>query len=248
MIVQLRAEGLRLFRQHDHALVAGEFALAWRNADTDPPVSQILVMATALHDLSWRRADRAPVLNGNTGRPFDFQDYSTRKKFRAVAEALERIRELDAYAALLVSLHYASFAGAPAWFVDEEWRRRDELADEIGAALPTEADIETDLGLLRLFDALSLYLCLTPPGALPEGRPRWLGDAFTVPEWDDPLTVRWLDGDTLALDPWPFGSDPVDVEVPHRDLGRTHFHGKDDLAACWRNAEDRIWRVAVVEV
>lgn len=246
VIVQWREGGLRLIRQHDHGLVSGDLAHAWMEAEGAPPVSPILVTATALHDLSWRPADEVPSWNPATLRPHDFQDYPADDKFSDVQDGLVLIEEVDAYAALLVSLHYATFPGAPEWFVEGEEDRRDRLGDEIGVAIPADDAIEDDLELLRLFDALSLYLCLTGPGTLPSGRPKWLGDQFSVNGWDDLLSARWAGPSALALDPWPFGSAPVTTEVPYRDLARTSFDSEEQLVQAWNAADERIWRVTLV--
>lgn len=243
MIVQRRAGCLRLFRQHDHALVAGELALAWLESGAEPPVSEILVTATALHDLSWRKADRGPRWNPRTGRPFDFLDFPVKKKFRAFVEGVDKVEELDPYAALLVSLHYATFQGAPAWFVDTERERQAGLARRMGSALPDEEAIAADLELLRLFDRLSLHMCLASPEALPEGRPTWLGDQFRVPEWDEPLNVRWWDAGCATLEPWPYEGKAVRVEIPFRDLPAERYGGAEELDRAWREATDDVWGV-----
>ncbi len=236
MIVQRRGPGLRLIEQHDHGLIAGEMAFAWREAEGSPEVSEILVTATALHDLGWRRLDRVPRWSAETRGAVDFAEYRPGPKFRAAARGVEEVEELDPYAAMLVSMHYASFVGAPRWFVEEQTARQEQLADEVDDDLPDPDAVETDLRLLRLFDVLSLYLCITPPGASPEGRPAWLGDQFEVPGWEDLLTARWISDTALALDPWPFGEEPVALEVPHRDLERSTFDDEDDLARAWRAA------------
>lgn len=243
MIVQpRRTGGLRLFRQHDHALASGDLALAWLEAGADPPVSEILVTATALHDLSWRDADRTARWNPDSGRPWDFQDYPVDRKFEAFAENLYRVEEIDAYAALLVSLHYATFASAPDWFVESQARLQDRLATRVGRGLPDEEEIETDLGLLRLFDVLSLYLCLAPPEARAGARPTWLGDTVDVPGWDEALSVRWTDLAELVLDPWPLDVEAVTVDLPYRDLDGERFESAEALARAWSTAPRGVWR------
>ena len=49
MILQHRDDAIRCILQHDHALLSGELALAWR-----PGLPQEMVLTIALHDLAWQ--------------------------------------------------------------------------------------------------------------------------------------------------------------------------------------------------
>ena len=56
MIIQTRQETLRFITQHDHGLLAGEIAHAWRRP-SGAALSAPLVRAIALHDLAWGPID-----------------------------------------------------------------------------------------------------------------------------------------------------------------------------------------------
>ena len=72
MIVQPDGDGLRLFRQTDHALLSGSFAAAWGNDRIPPPPrrDQTLIAASR-HDDGWSEWELAPKL-GADGEPIDF--------------------------------------------------------------------------------------------------------------------------------------------------------------------------------
>ena len=72
MIVQERDGQLLLFRQTDHALLSGAFALAWGN-DELPPFAfhDETLIAASRHDDGWAEWELAPTLLAD-GRPTDF--------------------------------------------------------------------------------------------------------------------------------------------------------------------------------
>lgn len=125
MIVQARTDGLRLVRQHDHALAAGELAHAWRRTAAGPLPFR-LVAAVGLHDVAWRELDRRPRLDPETGRPHAFDTYPLGPKLRAYAAGLDEMEEVDPWIGLLGSLHYSSFVdeeAAPRFLAAERDRR-----------------------------------------------------------------------------------------------------------------------------
>lgn len=216
MLVQLREDGLRLVRQHDHALLAGRLASAW----TSPPVGPVpwsTVLATSLHDVVWIREDRLPRLNAVSGRPHDFTSLPTSRKNEMVEEGLRRLHDVSPELARLVGAHHRSLAEGP----------------------PTESDPE--LTRVRLFDTLSLQLCLTPPGA--EQPPAWLRhpgdlapDGFRLP------ALGWTGPETATLSPFPFPR-PLDVSIPVRDLPPGPYGDQATLERAWRNAPERPWPI-----
>lgn len=186
MLIQARQGRLRLVRQHDHGLLSGEMAAAWKGSLGSSEWDRVVILATSLHDLGWRELDERPRWNPETGRPHDFLDFPAEEKYQAASEGIDRIEELHPYAAVLVSLHYASFGspGRPSDFEEDEEDRRVELLDSLEDDAPGPRQIQADLQALRLFDNLSLFLCLTPPGADPSSAPSWLTpDLLRLPSW-----------------------------------------------------------------
>lgn len=236
MIVQRRDGALRLIRQHDHALLSGELALAWRSAASQPAVSEVLVLATSLHDLSWRRIDAEPRWNPLTRRPHDFLDFPRDAKFRSASRGITRVSRLHPYAAMLVSLHYATFAGAPNWFTVRERERRDRILGHLGDLAPDPERTALDLGLLRLFDVLSLHACQTSFDAVSQDGPEWLSGSYSGPAGGS-ILVAWTDADTLAMTPFPFGPGELNLRLSFRELkGESFADAKELRKSWWRSA------------
>ena len=133
MIVREKADAFVLVKQHDHALVSGEFAGRWED---EPRPLESTLYAIAHHDVAWRGPDAEVRWNEKTGRPYSFVDYPPELKVRAYAEGLAWVEERDPYAACLCSMHYETLlrrfgsSEAEARFVEEEAREQ-----HIGGAL-----------------------------------------------------------------------------------------------------------------
>lgn len=249
MLVQARPDRLRLVRQHDHALAAGALAAAWRGAGGRAGRLPFrAVLATALHDVGWRELDVRPRWNPSTGRPFAFHEHPLEEKLAAYRRGLDRMEEVSPPAGLTGSLHYASFLdGADAeGFLAAEARRRERLAERIrarGGPSDPVARARRDLAWLKLFDTFSIRLCLTPPG-VPDGRlPPWLdpGAALEAPD-GTALEIRWEDGGTVRVAPWPFG-EPVTLELPVRDLPAPAYPDAPALDRAWEEAGAGLWEL-----
>jgi len=252
MLIQRRDGGLRLIRQHDHGLLSGELAEAWEGSLGSGDRDRVVVLATALHDLGWRELDATPRWNPETGRPHDFVDHPPDEKFEAAVEGIDRVEELHPYAAVLVSLHYCTFGspGRPSEFEEAEEDRRVELLASLEDDAPGPRQIQADLGALRLFDNLSLLLCLTPPGVDPGANPSWLGpELLDLPAWAgrgaSRIRLEWRDEDVAILDPWLFRDGSLTLELPYRDLPGRRFPDPEALATAWREASEETWTLRI---
>lgn len=248
MLIQRRADGLRLIRQHDHGLLSGELALRWRGAEGAAGLSEEVVLATALHDLAWRELDAEPRWNPETGLPYDFLEFPAVEKYEAALEGIDRVAELHPYAAVLVSLHYSTFGSPrrPPEFEEAEEERRLELLGDLEDDAPGPARIRGDLEHLRLFDNLSLFLCLTPPGAGSESRPSWLTPDLLDPPGPGPrLELSWSDEGTAVVEPFAFEAGPHDLVLPYRDLPSGPFPSASALRRAWEDAEERTFHIRV---
>lgn len=249
MLVQHRHDGrLRLFRQHDHALVSGELAAAWRGLDREPePLPFAVVLATALHDLAWLKLDGEPRLDPETGRPFAFHEFPLEEKLEAYRRGLDGVDRIHPYAALLGSLHYTSFpdVAAAEEFVLSEERRRRELQSRLRLAAEDEWLLGRQLGFLRLFDTLSIFLCLAPPSASLEGQPSWVNGArhLDVPG-GGAFHLTWVDDEVVHADPFPF-HDTLELRLPYRELPPGPFEGQEALRRAWEDAPERVCWVEV---
>lgn len=247
MLVQPRRSRLRLICQHDHALVAGELAAAWRGTGEEVARRPFrTVLATALHDLAWRELDATPRWSESTGRPFAFHAHPLHEKLAAYGRGLDRMEEISPWIGLAGSLHYASFLGKERAgdFLAAERERQERLANRLRARAaegdPVE-EVRRELGWLKLFDSFSIRLCLAPP-PVPEGElPPWLdrGEPLEGPDGVR-LALDWEGEGTVRVDPWPFDR-PRTLEIPVRDLSEVAYPDGAALRRAWETAGEETW-------
>ena len=248
MLVQYRHDGrIRLFRQHDHALLAGELAAGWigtARARTALPFD--LVLAVALHDLAWNELDEFPVWDPEGRRPCAFHTYPLEPKIGAYRSGLDAVERIHPYAALLGSRHYTSLPDMQGLteLQESEAGRQARLRERLRLGPGDEARLERDLEYLKFFDILSINLCLTPPSASIEEQPEWLETAHhpETPEGGH-IHVTWWDDDVVHVDPFPF-RESLDVSLPFREIAR-ELDGPDALAQEWEQASQDYWWLCI---
>jgi Protein of unknown function (DUF3891) len=214
MIVRERPDSFLLFEQHGHALIAGEFALRWRER---PRPFESTLYAISNHDLAWRELDREVLWNEEEDRPYSFVDYPLDLKLPAQRRGIDLVADHDPYAGCLCSMHYARFLLDSERPEEVEFREgeveRQGCLEERMSERELE-NLERNFRFLRLCDGLSLFLCLNEPGG---------GDGPTYPGGFEFEGARfgpvWEDKHTLRLDANPF-SEAFGIEIPYRIIGR----------------------------
>jgi Protein of unknown function (DUF3891) len=204
-----------LFGQHEHALMAGEFARRWGER---PDPFESTVYAVANHDLAWREPDREVLWNEEKDRPYSFMDYPLHLKLPAQEWGIDRVEARDPYAGCLCSMHYARFLldterPEEIEFREAEFERQRRLEEGMSAA--GLENLERNFRFLRICDGISLFLCLNEPGGDEDPPPYPGGFVFEGRRFD----LVWEDDQTLGLNPDPF-SEAFGVEVPYRIVGR----------------------------
>jgi hypothetical protein len=248
MLVQYRRDGrLRLFRQHDHALLAGELAASWTGIGRMPTELPFdLVLAAALHDLAWTELDERPEWDKEARCPVAFHAYPLKPKLAAYRDGLDRLERIHPYAALLASLHYTSFpeVSKVTALQEAEAGRHRKLKATLQLEPDQEARLARDLSYLKFFDILSILLCLTPPSASTDQQPEWVSTA-RHPETPDGghLHVTWWDDDVVHVDPFPF-RDSLEVRLPFRELPGD-LDGPKALARAWAQASPGYWWLCI---
>ncbi|MDQ3862614.1 MAG: DUF3891 family protein [Actinomycetota bacterium] len=226
MIVRERPDSFLLFEQHEHALIAGEFALRWREG---PRPFESTVYATANHDLGWREPDSEVLWNEQKDKPYSFMDYPLDLKLPAQKRGIDAVENHEPYAGCLCSMHYSRFlldAERPEEvdFREGEMERQNRLKERMSAE--ELENLERNFRFLRLCDGLSLFLCLNEPGGEDTPPPYPGGFEFDGtrfgPVWEDERTLR--------LDPNPF-SEAFGIEIPYRTIGRDRRPLESDLLA-----------------
>lgn len=216
MIVRELADSFVLVKQHDHALASGTFAEHW--ADSPRPRGPTLY-AVAQHDAAWKGPDSEVRWNEEENRPYSFVDHPVGPKIAGYARGLGWLEGQDPYAACLCSMHYETLVrrfgrtGPEERFVEAEARRQERL--RAGLSDEEIANLDRNLGFLRLCDGLSLFVCLNEPGGADYPPPYPGGFAFD----GGPFEPVWEDRRTLRLEPDPF-SEPFGVTIPYEKIGK----------------------------
>jgi hypothetical protein len=190
---------LECIRQHDHAAVSAELAGAWR---LDGTPDDDVRFAVRYHDVAWVGLDQRVRLDDD-GVPHTFLDHPLDTRYRALTVGVDLVEQGSAYAGLLCSRHYARFSALldddrSRAHLAHERARQERLWPQLTAEQHDRAG--TDLALLQLLDALSLFVCCNEPGTVtwPFHRDGFrFGDHVVRAWWDGPARVR-LDPDPLA--------------------------------------------------
>lgn len=207
--------------QPAHGWMCGQLGRAWGNERFGPvtPFEEVC-LAAEQHDTGWMEWERAPTLDPETGLPHTFSTAPFTVHLAIHAAWSRALVSQSRYAALLVSLHHASFFQAPRplgqireggrqiqTFLDDLAALQADLRASLGAR---PAEVERNRRLVRTWDGLSHDLLL---GLAPRTREG-------VPAADDTLVDLRVDrsGTVHTVDPWPFASDRVVVRTEGRLL------------------------------
>jgi Protein of unknown function (DUF3891) len=220
MLVRLDDSGALCIGQLSHSWLSGQLARSWGNAQFGPvePREEIALGAEQ-HDIGWAPFDLEPSFNEDTGLPRSFLEVTLDQHLAIWRGAPDRLMSQSMHAALVVSMHGRSLSelrmrGAPDQstalqaHIDEEKARQAELCAtlEISAAQAEHTQRQ-----MWTWDGLSLALC--------NGwRPFVAGDVPTADGGLVPVELRELCDGTSTLDPWPFGTDRVEVRCEARRL------------------------------
>lgn len=247
MLVQPRADHLRIFTQHDHGLLSGDMAARWTNVQLGARPGADMILAASLHDAPWRHADQHVSWNPDTRRPHDFISHPREARLALYRLGLDELESLSRHAALLTSRHYVRLLGArvPNDFLAHETARQARLALSLGVSLDSPT-LQAQQRLLSLLDNISLFVCMTTPGSDPSTHPVWLGPrAFIYDDQGRALRLTWRDEHTLHIDPSPFDA-PQRFEIPCRRLEGLRFDDDQALQGAWRLATPQRYALNVI--
>jgi hypothetical protein len=244
-----------VIEQTEHARQAGRLAEAWKASSA--PLADALLVATRLHDVGWRAEDAAPRVSPLTRGPLNFTEVHDERHADFYAAGIAEVARTDAYAGYLTSLHATGiYAGRFAWeglrpiawdslgprgrrFLDEQAAVRLRLAGRIEPGQLEFERVWRDYMLLQVFDYLSLLCCLgfesTGCGPVPAATHGW---------WR--LRVERVSPWAVALDPFPFDGDRLELPVACRWLPAGSFRGNADLRRALMKAEPRSQPLAYV--
>jgi hypothetical protein len=249
MIVSPRNGTLQLIRQTDHAKLAGQFAIHWGRPPFDRPEPlEAVIFATMQHDRGWTDWDASPKVNPATQEPYQFWELPVEEHLTFYFHGVQGVIDIDHYAGLLVSMHCAGlyngrYGTDPSLmvrkftpemqkviqgFLDRLEAQQRSLREQLQAVGTPErwmeqARIWKNYKLLQIFDRLSLYLCM-PPFEMRTLRPAPSADGE-----DLDLILQPRGPNTIQINPYPFGVDPLQVLVASRQIPTTPYAGNEQF-------------------
>jgi hypothetical protein len=247
VIVRREDTGWAMVRQMDHAAHCAKLARAWRAGPFGAgSVSSSLEYAAGYHDQGWTEVDKRPELN-TEGGPLNFTQIDEVRHTEFYSAAVRDIARIDPLAAYLVSLHASGlYSRRYGWsgLKPVDWtaigpRGRALLAGEkafrvelLASIAPHDLEFEAmwrDYMLLETFDYLSLLTCF---GFESSG----CGPVPTVEGQWEHLSVTRIGQWEVALAPFPFPGDELEVEVEAVHVDGETFATDDDLRAKFDSA------------
>ena len=263
---------LLLVLQIDHSRVAGLLAAHWGNAEFAAPAPYAsVVLAAQEHDSGWWNWEIKPTLN-KQGLPPDYHgfwmhpggaipggvvedsDERARAWISFYRDGIDRVREQDPYAGLLVLMHGTGLLSqahgvrpnlpdmrndptAQTFLRDREPIRLELLAELRRAPEyrehASDEQIWTNFKLLEMLDQFAQFICNRYPfnktsrktGPRNEIRPVPVRSG--VP--DATVRIDVLDEKRAVFDPYPFDVSPLEVSFQGRVLPKRPYASREDF-------------------
>jgi hypothetical protein len=171
MIVRETQDNFIFITQHDHAYISGEFFAKLKKEFIPLDYHESLKFAIHQHDRAWIKPDAHPFLNDFKHYPYTFLDYPEKLRLHFYTLGIDQVDQANSYAAILCSMHYASFYkesedAAGKQFYEGEKLRQKHLINKL--KIPHDRLLNYQLKILQFCDDLSLYVCLNKPGVIKE--------------------------------------------------------------------------------
>ena len=243
----------QLISQNDHALLSGQLAAFFGNAQFAPPDPlPDTLAAIALHDCGWPAHDSSPTINKDN-LPLDVFETPLSLALDLWSAAADRAAAATPYTQLLVSLHIfglSAFAATNSrtrremFELNQFQQRQIELQERLRAGLgltaatplrfglaltddnPAEARLRHNHNVLQFMDRLSLALCCTnPPFTQIENTTPRPGPERIIVHFTRPTPTE------LIVDPWPFNPPELHVSIPCRSVPAHPYDTDQQLRA-----------------
>jgi hypothetical protein len=148
-------------------------------------------------------------------------DYPGGPKLAFYKQGIDEVIQMDPYAGLLCSLHYASFLQNATSvigidFYNEEKQRQQELINQL--RIRNDRTLSFHLNLLKFCDNLSLYICLNEPGTPKEQEHYFYRKGFQQKfsfTDENSIDAKWLNKETVSLSISPFKKE-LKVQQPYK--------------------------------
>lgn len=230
--------------QTDHMTQVGDIGRAWGNEEFLPARRPGAALAGQLHDEGWAYIDSAPEFDEQTGLPVEYKGYfgsvfgSLKMPAAEYGRGVELLLKMDKYAALIASLHgtgvYLKDYGIEGTPVPE----RSSFPPHVQAFLAAEEEMQRRLRIetgasdeevwhdFRLFIAWNRLSQIFSRGL----QDAWLSKLPTRAMSEGvKITTKRLDTYTVALEPFPFRSEPQFFPVKTYRLAARSYASVNDL-------------------
>jgi hypothetical protein len=259
MIVRKDADGsLLLIGQTDHSRLVGQLAAHWGNTQFEPPKPyESVVRAATFHDYGWLRYETSPLLNPETGEPYQFLKVPlTETQLNAYQWSLDWLADIDRYAGLIINMHrtglwkgrYKTITHPGGYNLRtlspeiEELIARNEAWQERERALLDQDNVWTNYHLMQVWDLLGLYFCCQDPYEdYVEPVPARYGNDEGVRLTLKPVTAR-----KVAFDPYPFDVRPARVQLAYKRLPQPTFPDQETFRRAYFRAESKLMEFELV--
>lgn len=245
-------------KQHEHGLLAGEFAKWFKEEHTPAEGRRAEVLwAVSNHDRGWIDLDETPFWNDAEGQPYSFLDFPVVPKLTFYRRGIDEIEAQTPYGALLCSSHFERLIEVSGeecpeltQYLEGEADRRARIHRALEQSQPLEeGELYYDARLLQFCDDLSLFLALSKPGSAESEKHPWFVDGFSGSEEFSftsgrAIEAEWQDSSTLILTPFPFTQD-VEVSFKQRRVSRADIMDRG-IARAYREAPEEECRIKVV--
>ncbi|UNK18651.1 DUF3891 family protein [Paenibacillus sp. N3/727] len=235
MIIRESEEAFVMTTQDDHAHFSEEVARGFREEwFLDGKYKDDCLLAIQEHDRSWIRLDAMPIWNDRSNVPFSFIDYPVLPKLVLYQIGVDETEEMSRYAAMLCSMHYASFfqsdqdsrQEAELAFYQRELARQERLKEKLN--YPDEQTIARHFQLLQLCDDISLYVCMNPEGVSKEEEHPWFREGFSSLVDGQKFSAAWISDHEVRLTPQLFAQEWTAVlrnkHVPKKRIKEVGVH------------------------
>lgn len=241
MIVRERADEFVMIEQHHHGAIAGQL-FTNLNKILLPETTWINAIHTAItyHDCGWIPLDSEPFWDDEKKRPFSFSDLPIGPKIILYEFGINEVERLSPYAALLCSIHYVSFLTdrtdtLTKQFVRRELSRQKKIKESLQL---DDHSVHQNYRYLKLFDDLSLYICLNEPNTSKDKEHIFFKSGIVVPDHFPfhKLQLHWQNDEIMLQQ--PMFREEVIVNIKQRIVSKK---------AIKRNGLVQAYKDAVVE-
>jgi len=241
MIVRKQTNGeLVLIGQTDHSRLVGQLAAHWGNEHFAKPAPyNSMVRAATFHDYGWLRYETSPLINPETGEPYNFLQVPLGSaQINSYQWSLDWMAGIDHYAGLIVSMHrtglwknrYDLMTNSSGYNLRQmsldvhEFVDRNERWQEHARQSYDAEQLRTNYQLMQVWDLLGLYFCC-----------RELSEDSVDPVPVDysgnsiQLRMRPSGPREVTFEPYPFDRRPLKIHLAAKRLPRIAFESTEDF-------------------